>query len=227
MGRVLSNDCKWVFNEACLTLWCHAVVHFEVKMSRFSSKFSRTKRTELLDPSLDYGEDGVTMINLVPTKRSPADQRNRRSNNIHRCTLSQPILARHIVSWGHWVMSAFIRAQNPAMYKPTSHAWNACTDATSRCILAPPPLGCGIGTQRGWGGDLCTKCVSSMGTPSRHSPRCANGGPSLHDTGWHRRVEGKRFRCAKCKSSREVTEWCTNAGRVGTGLWQRGRRARA
>ena len=26
----LSNDCKWVFNEPLLTLWCHAVVHFEV-----------------------------------------------------------------------------------------------------------------------------------------------------------------------------------------------------
>ena len=31
----LSNDCKWVFNKASPTPWCHAVVHFEVKMSRF------------------------------------------------------------------------------------------------------------------------------------------------------------------------------------------------
>ena len=30
------NDCNWVFNQASLTPWCHAVVHFEVKMSRFS-----------------------------------------------------------------------------------------------------------------------------------------------------------------------------------------------
>ena len=39
MPMGLSNDCKWVFNEASLTPWCHAVVHFEVKMSRFSTKF--------------------------------------------------------------------------------------------------------------------------------------------------------------------------------------------
>ena len=30
-----SKDCKWVFNEACTMPWCHMVVHFEVKMSRF------------------------------------------------------------------------------------------------------------------------------------------------------------------------------------------------
>ena len=31
----LSKDGKWVFNKACTTPWCHAVVYFEVKMSRF------------------------------------------------------------------------------------------------------------------------------------------------------------------------------------------------
>ena len=31
----LSNVCKGVFNEASLTPWCHAMVHFEVKMSWF------------------------------------------------------------------------------------------------------------------------------------------------------------------------------------------------
>ena len=31
----LSNDGKWVFNKACTMPWYHAVVHFEVKMSRF------------------------------------------------------------------------------------------------------------------------------------------------------------------------------------------------
>ena len=35
MAIGLSNDGKWVFNKACTTPWCHAVVHFEVKMSRF------------------------------------------------------------------------------------------------------------------------------------------------------------------------------------------------
>ena len=34
MAFGLSNDGKRVFNEACTTPWCHAVVHFEVKMSR-------------------------------------------------------------------------------------------------------------------------------------------------------------------------------------------------
>ena len=31
----LSKDGKWVFSKACTMPWCHAVVHFEVKMSRF------------------------------------------------------------------------------------------------------------------------------------------------------------------------------------------------
>ena len=35
MAIGLSNNGKWVFNKACTTPWCHAVVHFEVKMSRF------------------------------------------------------------------------------------------------------------------------------------------------------------------------------------------------
>ena len=35
----LSEDGKWVFNKACTTPWCHAVVHFEVKMSRFPAVF--------------------------------------------------------------------------------------------------------------------------------------------------------------------------------------------
>ena len=30
----VSNDCKRVFKDVSLTSWCHAVVHFEVKMSR-------------------------------------------------------------------------------------------------------------------------------------------------------------------------------------------------
>ena len=35
MAIGLSNDGKWVFNVACTMPWCHTVVHFEVKMSRF------------------------------------------------------------------------------------------------------------------------------------------------------------------------------------------------
>ena len=38
----LSNDCKWVFNDASLTPWCHVVVHFEVKMRPVLSRFFRT-----------------------------------------------------------------------------------------------------------------------------------------------------------------------------------------
>ena len=31
----LSNHGKWLFNKACTMPWCHTVVHFEVKTSRF------------------------------------------------------------------------------------------------------------------------------------------------------------------------------------------------
>ena len=35
MAIGLSNGGKWVFNKTCTMPWCHAVVHFEVKTSRF------------------------------------------------------------------------------------------------------------------------------------------------------------------------------------------------
>ena len=35
----LSKDGKWAFNNACTTPLCHAVVHFEVKMSCFPAVF--------------------------------------------------------------------------------------------------------------------------------------------------------------------------------------------
>ena len=35
---------KWVFNKACTTPWCHAVVHFEVKMRRFPAVFHDHRR---------------------------------------------------------------------------------------------------------------------------------------------------------------------------------------
>ena len=40
----LLKDGKWVFNKACTTPWCHAVVHFEVKMSRFPAVFQANRR---------------------------------------------------------------------------------------------------------------------------------------------------------------------------------------
>ena len=39
MAIGLSKDGKWVFNKACTTPWCHALVHFEVSMSRFPVVF--------------------------------------------------------------------------------------------------------------------------------------------------------------------------------------------
>ena len=44
MAIELSNDGKWVFKKACTTPWCHAVVHFEVKMSRFPAVFQDNRR---------------------------------------------------------------------------------------------------------------------------------------------------------------------------------------
>ena len=39
-----SKEGKWVFNKACTTPWCHAVVHFEVKMGRFPGTFEDHRR---------------------------------------------------------------------------------------------------------------------------------------------------------------------------------------
>ena len=38
------KDGKWVFNKACTTPWCHAVDHFEVKMSCFPAAFQDHRR---------------------------------------------------------------------------------------------------------------------------------------------------------------------------------------
>ena len=40
----LLKDGKWVFNKACTAPWCHVVVHFEVKMSRFPAAFEDHRR---------------------------------------------------------------------------------------------------------------------------------------------------------------------------------------
>ena len=39
-----SKDGKRVSNKACTTPWCHAVVRFEVKMSRFPAVFQDNRR---------------------------------------------------------------------------------------------------------------------------------------------------------------------------------------
>ena len=44
MAIGLLKDGKWVFNKACTTPWCHALVHFEVKMSRFPAVFQDNRR---------------------------------------------------------------------------------------------------------------------------------------------------------------------------------------
>ena len=47
----LSKGCKLVFNKACSMPWCHIVVHFEVKMSRFTA-VSKLRRHKLPTPHL-------------------------------------------------------------------------------------------------------------------------------------------------------------------------------
>ena len=44
MAIGLSKDGKWVFNKACTTPWCYAVVRFEVKMGRFPAAFEDNGR---------------------------------------------------------------------------------------------------------------------------------------------------------------------------------------
>ena len=44
MAIGLSKNGKWVFKKACTTPWSHAVVHFEVKMSRFLAVFQDNRR---------------------------------------------------------------------------------------------------------------------------------------------------------------------------------------
>ena len=44
MAIGLSKDGEWGFNKACTTPWCHAVVHFEVKISRFPAAFLDHRR---------------------------------------------------------------------------------------------------------------------------------------------------------------------------------------
>ena len=46
MAFGLSNDVKWVFNKAFTTPWCHAVVHFEVKMSHFPAVLQDDRRND-------------------------------------------------------------------------------------------------------------------------------------------------------------------------------------
>ena len=43
-------SCNWVCNEVSLKLWCHAVVHFEVKMSCFEPVFRMIVWKILEDP---------------------------------------------------------------------------------------------------------------------------------------------------------------------------------
>ena len=43
MAMGLSKDGELVLNRACTTPWCHAVVHFEVKTSRFLAVFQNDR----------------------------------------------------------------------------------------------------------------------------------------------------------------------------------------
>ena len=44
MAIGLSKVSKWVFNKVCTTPWCHTVVHFVWKMSRFPAPFQDNRR---------------------------------------------------------------------------------------------------------------------------------------------------------------------------------------
>ena len=44
MTIAVLKDGKWVFNKACTVPWCHTLVHFEVKMSRFPAVFQDNRR---------------------------------------------------------------------------------------------------------------------------------------------------------------------------------------
>ena len=44
MAIGLLKDGKCVCNKACTTPWCHAVVQFQVKMSRFPAAFQDNRR---------------------------------------------------------------------------------------------------------------------------------------------------------------------------------------
>ena len=62
----LPNDCKWVFNEASLMPWCHAVVHFEVKMTHFSACFQEDRP----ESSRQWPVCHVCVLNEGSTKRT-------------------------------------------------------------------------------------------------------------------------------------------------------------
>ena len=63
MAIGLSKDGKWVFNTACNMPWAHAVVHFEVKMSRFLAVFQHNRP----DRGIDNYRAGFTLSRFYTT----------------------------------------------------------------------------------------------------------------------------------------------------------------
>ena len=54
----LSKECKSVFHKACTVPWCHTVVHFEVKASRFGAVFQ--------DDRCDRGSTSAKQAMFLP-----------------------------------------------------------------------------------------------------------------------------------------------------------------
>ena len=90
MAIGLSNDGKWVFNKAWTMPWCHTVVHFVVKMSRFCAVFW-DHRHDRGGTSLKPGSVSSTVISNALRKTrtqlgpsSSLDLRGHRQGGAHK-----------------------------------------------------------------------------------------------------------------------------------------------
>ena len=80
MAIGLSNEGIWSFNKACSTPWCHAAVHFEVKMSLFPAAFQDHRRNN----------GGTSLKEAVFLQRFKTTGEPRRTTtNKFRCVLSR------------------------------------------------------------------------------------------------------------------------------------------
>ena len=70
MAIGLSKDGKWVFNKACTTPWCHTVVHFEVKMSRFPAVFQDNRRNHGVHMSKPSGLSSTVISHALRKTRT-------------------------------------------------------------------------------------------------------------------------------------------------------------
>ena len=68
MAIGLSKDRKSVFNKACTMPWCHTVVHFEAKMSRFTAVF-QDDRPDGGSTSPKQARQSTTRAFMLPAPR--------------------------------------------------------------------------------------------------------------------------------------------------------------